>query len=110
MLENPFTKIENRFDALGHLIVYLKKTSNGTLTDASTKDIGGVEVAKEENELSSGIIFDFAVQVKIQYSKKSKSFRQKRINRKETGKLAKLILILQCIFRIAKYLAILELF
>jgi len=107
MLENPFTKPENRFSASEHLIVDLKKTFNRNLADAPTKEIGSVEVANEETERSSSIYFDLAIKVEVKYSKKCKSFRRKKIDRKETGKLAKLILILQSILRIAKYLAIL---
>ena len=70
MQENPFTKIESRFDALEHLLGELKSTISETLPDASTKDIGGVEVATDETGLSTHSIYRLVCERKIPHSKK----------------------------------------
>lgn len=68
--ENPFTKIESRFDSLELLIDDLKKSLTGNLSETSSKDIGGVEVATEETGLSSHSIYRLVCERKIPHSKK----------------------------------------
>lgn len=70
MTENPFTQIESRFDSLEQSFDDLKKFLLGNANEASTKDMGGVEVATEVTGLTSHSIYRLVCQRKIPHSKK----------------------------------------
>jgi predicted DNA-binding transcriptional regulator AlpA len=70
MTENPFTKIESRFDSLEQSFDDLKRAILGNPIESSAKDIGGVEVATDETGLSSHSIYRLVSQRKIPHSKR----------------------------------------
>ncbi len=70
MTDNPFLKIENRFDSLEQSIDELKKLFSGNANETSTKDMGGVEVATDETGLSTHSIYRLVCERKIPHSKK----------------------------------------
>ncbi len=70
MTENPFTKIESRFDSLEQAFDELKKSILGNAIEPSARDIGGVEVATDETGLSSHSIYRLVSQRKIPHSKR----------------------------------------